>query len=95
MDYRQVSQGVLQKDTQITVLLLDILMQLFHLLAESRGKQHHEQTRRQVSQMKQASVYSYIYTVLTNRAAKPTLQEAMKALYLYGEAAKAYFASVN
>lgn len=50
---------------------------------------------RQVSQMKQVSVYSYIYTVLTNSAAKPTLQEAMKSLYLYGEAAKAYFASVN
>lgn len=50
---------------------------------------------RQVSQVKQLSVYSYIYTVLTNSAAKPTLQSAMKALYLYGEAAKAYFASVN
>ena len=50
---------------------------------------------RQVSQMKQVSVYSYIYTAVTNTNAKPTLQEAMKALYLYGEAAKAYFASVN
>lgn len=50
---------------------------------------------RQVSQMRQMSVYSYIYTVLTNSAAKPTLQSAMKALYLYSEAAKAYFASVN
>lgn len=50
---------------------------------------------RQVSQLKQLSVYSYGYTVLSNSAAKPTLQSAMKALYLYGEAAKAYFASVN
>lgn len=50
---------------------------------------------RQVSQTKQLSVYSYSYTVLTNSAAKATLQSAMKALYLYGEAAKAYFASVN
>lgn len=50
---------------------------------------------RQVSQMKQVSVYSYIYTAVTNSNAKDTLQNAMKALYLYGEAAKAYFASVN
>ena len=50
---------------------------------------------RQVSQINKLSVYSYIYTAVTNTAAKPTLQDAMKALYLYGEAAKAYFASVN
>lgn len=52
-------------------------------------------TYRQVSQMKQVSVYSYIYTAVTNSNAKVTLQKAMKALYLYGEAAKNYFASVN
>lgn len=50
---------------------------------------------RQVSQTEQVSVYSYIYTALSNTNAKPSLQKAMKALYLYGEAAKTYFASVN
>lgn len=50
---------------------------------------------RQVSQLKQMSTYSYAYMVLTSSAAKSTLQNAMKALYLYGEAAKAYFASVQ
>lgn len=49
---------------------------------------------RQISPIKQASVYSYVYTVLTSSAAKESLQNVTKALYLYGEAAKAYFASV-
>lgn len=50
---------------------------------------------RQVSPVKQASVYSYIYSVVANSNAKPDLQNAMKSLYLYGEAAKAYFATVK
>lgn len=50
---------------------------------------------RQISPIKQASVYSYVYTVLTSSAAKESLQNVTKALYLYGEAAKAYFASVQ
>lgn len=49
----------------------------------------------QVSQVRHLSIYSYIYTAVTNSAAKESLQNAMKALYLYGEAAKTYFDSVN
>ncbi|WP_294570052.1 hypothetical protein [uncultured Subdoligranulum sp.] len=50
---------------------------------------------RQVSPIKQASVYSYVYTVLSNSTAKESLQNVAKALFLYGEAAKDYFASVQ
>ena len=54
-----------------------------------------DDTYRQVSQVRHLSIYSYIYTAVTNSAAKESLQNAMKALYLYGEAAKTYFDSVN
>lgn len=50
---------------------------------------------RQISPVKQASVYSYIYTVLTSSAASNKLRDVSKALYLYGEAAKSYFATVQ
>lgn len=50
---------------------------------------------RQVSPVKQASVYSYIYTVLNSSASKESLQNVARALFLYGEAAKDYFASVH
>lgn len=50
---------------------------------------------RRVSQVRQLSAYSYIYTALTNSGASDSLRNVTKALYLYGEAARTYFASVN
>lgn len=50
---------------------------------------------RRVSQVRQLSAYSYIYTALTNSGASDSLRNVTKALYLYEEAARTYFASVN
>lgn len=52
-------------------------------------------TYRQISPVKQASVYSYAYTVSISSAAQPSLRNVTKALYLYGEAAKNYFDQTN
>lgn len=50
---------------------------------------------RQVSPVKRASVYSYIYSSVSNSGIQPKLKQAMQALYLYGQAADAYFSTVN
>lgn len=49
----------------------------------------------QVSDAKLGSAYSYAYTALTYDKASEGIKKLSKALYLYGEAAKAYFATVQ
>lgn len=49
----------------------------------------------QISSVKKMSAYSYVYGVVSTETTSQENQDVSKALYLYGEASKAYFASLE
>lgn len=57
--------------------------------------QKNDDSYTQVTPLKTGSAYSYLYTILNQTSSKDTAKNLARAFYLYAEAAKTYFSSIQ